>query len=285
MRERASGRDVEAVDARLLEPLADLDGLLERVPVAHPRIDVAQVLARADLELHVVVVAHLAPDRSNDLEREARPVLERAAVLVLPVVDRRREELRDQVAVAAVDLDPVRAGLARAARALRERVDDLVDLRVRHPLALEPVQRLPLVGRREALLVLDPRNVALTARERDLDDVAAVVLVDAADELAVERDQLVAVDVRVVRHDQPARVDGRVRRDDRPDPALRELDVPVDPDLGPGTVVVVEPPGEARAEEPVLDRQVPELERLEDDVVVDHATSTGVSWARNDGSP
>jgi hypothetical protein len=48
-----------------------------------------------------------------------------------------------------------------AARALREGVDDLVDLRLRHPLALEAVQRLGLVGRREALLVLDPGNVAL----------------------------------------------------------------------------------------------------------------------------
>jgi hypothetical protein len=76
MRERAAGRDVEAVHALLLEPPADLDRLLERVPVTHPRIDVFQVLERADLELHVIVVADLSPDRPYDVEREARTVLE-----------------------------------------------------------------------------------------------------------------------------------------------------------------------------------------------------------------
>src|SRR5205085_5878 len=66
--------------------------------------------------------------------------------------------------------------------------------------------------------------------------------------------------------DQAARVHGRVRRDDRPDAALRKPDVPVDPDLGPGPVVVVEAAGQTRPEEPVLDGQVREAERLEDRV-------------------
>jgi hypothetical protein len=142
-----------------------------------------------------------------------------------------------------VHLDAVCTRFAGAARSLRERFDDLADLGVRHALAFEPVQRLALAGRREALLVLDSGHVALPARERDLDDVATIVLVDALDELAVEGDELVPVDVRVVGNDQPTRVDGRVRRDDRADPAPGELHVPVDPDLGPGTVVVVEPAG------------------------------------------
>ena len=45
-----------------------------------------------------------------------------AAVFVRAVVDRRAEELRDQVAVGAVQLDAVEARLARAPRALGERL-------------------------------------------------------------------------------------------------------------------------------------------------------------------
>ena len=243
------------------------------VPLALPGEQIVVVVDGGDLELHVEVVADLGADRAHDLEREARPVLERAAVLVVAVVDRRREELRDQVAVAAVDLDPVGAGLARAARGLREALDDLLDLGLRHGDALEAVDRLRLARRAPALLVDDAADVALPARERELREVLAVVLVHLVDQLAPERDRLVAVDVRVVRHDDPARVDGCVGRDDRADPAARELEVPVDVDARAGSVVVVEAAGEARAQHAVLDRQVLELERREDDAVA-HATAS-----------
>ena len=159
---------------------------------------------------------------------------------------------------------PSGAGLARPARALGEAVDELADLVDGHPLALEPVDRLRLVGRAPALLELDAAEVALPAREGELDDVPAVVLVDALDELAPERDGLVAVDVRVVRDDQAARVDRRVRGDDRADAAARELQVPVEMWPGAGSVVVVEAAGEARAEDAVLDLERPERERLEE---------------------
>ena len=79
-------------------------------------------------------------------------------------------------------------------------------------------------------------------------------------ELAPERDRLVPVDVRVVGDDQAARVDRRVRGDDRAHAAARRLQVPVDVGLGPGAVVGREAAGEARAEDPVLDREVPEGE-------------------------
>jgi hypothetical protein len=108
-----------------------------------------------DLELNVEVVADLTPDRRTISSAQPRTVLQRAAVLVLPVVDRGREELRDQVAVAAVDLDPVELGLARAPRRLREALDDLADLTDRRPLARKPVDRLRLVGGAEALRVGD----------------------------------------------------------------------------------------------------------------------------------
>ena len=78
------------------------------------------VLLDADLHLEVEVVADAGPDRLHDLEHEPGAVLERTAVLVLPVVDRGAEELGDQIAVGAVQLDAVEPRVARAPGALRE---------------------------------------------------------------------------------------------------------------------------------------------------------------------
>ena len=145
------------------------------------------------------VVADTLADRPNGVEQEAGTVLERAAVLVVAVVDRRREELREDVAVGAVDLDAVQAGFLRPPSSLGERLRHLLDLRLRHPLALEPVQRIGLVGRAPAALELDAVDVALAAAERELEDVRAAVLVHAAAELAPERDPLVGLDRGVAR--------------------------------------------------------------------------------------
>jgi hypothetical protein len=45
------------------------------------------VLAETDLEAEKVIRTDLGANRRHDLEGEPRTVLERAAVLVLPVVD------------------------------------------------------------------------------------------------------------------------------------------------------------------------------------------------------
>ena len=179
-----------------------------------------------------------------------------------------------------MDLDPVRPGLARPPRPGREAADDLRDVGLRHPLAAQAVDGLGLVGRAPPLLVDDPADVALAARESELDEVPAVVLVHLPDERAPEGDRLVAVDVRVVRDDQAARVHRSVRRDDRTDAAARELEIPVDVRLVAGAVVVVEPPGKARAKDAVLQLEVPEAERLEDDRRVGCAHTTAGSRSR-----
>ena len=48
--------------------------------------------------------------RAHDLEPEARPVLERAAVLVVALVGQRREEVLEHVVVVEVQLDAVGTG-------------------------------------------------------------------------------------------------------------------------------------------------------------------------------
>ncbi len=211
------------------------------------------------------IAADLGANRTHDLDDEAGAVLELAAVVVLAVVDRRAEELRDEVAVRAVQFHAVRPGLARAPRPLAEGLDDILNLVGRHPLALEPVQRVLVVGRAEALGVLDPRHVALTAAVAQLQDVLAVALaMDLLDEPLPERDARVAIDRRVVGHDAAAHRHRHERRDDRADAAPGELDLPVDPRLVARPVVVVEPPGDVRAKHAVLDRQVPERQRREE---------------------
>jgi hypothetical protein len=121
--------------------------------------------------------------------------------------------------------------------------------------------------------VLDPADVPLATGVGELQDELAVVLVHAVHELAPERDPLVAIEHRVVREHAPADVDRDVRRDDRPDAARREALLEVDPGEGAAAVVVVDPPGHARAHDAVRDHQVPKAQRLEDHVGVGHAPS------------
>ena len=104
----------------------------------------SQCLLHADLHLQVEVVPDLLPDRAHDLEDEPRAILERAAVIVLPIVDRRAEELRDEVAVGAVQLDAVESRLARSTRAFGEGIHRGADLVDRHRLALEAVDGVRL---------------------------------------------------------------------------------------------------------------------------------------------
>ena len=93
MRERGAGGDVNRVDAVLLEPLADLNRVLEDVAGLFLLEQRVVVLGRADLHLQVEVAADALADRLDDLAHEARPVGQDAAVFVGPVVDPRAQEL------------------------------------------------------------------------------------------------------------------------------------------------------------------------------------------------
>ena len=167
------------------------------------------------------------------------------------------------VAVGAVQLHAVETGLTRSPRARRERLHRLLYLHHRHPLALEPVQRVALVRRAQALLVLDARHITLATGVAQLHDEPAVVLADLHTELVPERDPLVGVDRRVVRDDTTSNRHRHERRDDRPHASPGELHLPVDPSLRTGPVVVVEPARHVRAEDSVLDGEIAKRQRLE----------------------
>ena len=105
---RGADRHVPEVDkvvgeAYELEPLVQVDAVRAERRDRDPR---------SDGEL----ASDACSDHLQELEPEARPVLERAAVLVRAPVVERREELHGQVAVRAVDVDDVEPGLARPSR-------------------------------------------------------------------------------------------------------------------------------------------------------------------------
>ena len=101
----------------------DLDGVVARC--CRPATQsVAEMRTR-----HRLVGRPGRAHRVEHLEREPQPVLQRAAVLVGALVRQRGEERGEQVAVGAVQLEQVEAGLARrAAAAATKSVDDLVQL-------------------------------------------------------------------------------------------------------------------------------------------------------------
>src|SRR4051794_21267139 len=122
----------------------------------------------------------------------------------MAVVDCRTQELGNEVPVSAMQLDTVKTSRPRAARPRGKRLHGRMDFVHRHPLAFESMQRVGLVRRAEPLRIFDAWDVALPPAVAELQDVPAVVFVDALPELAPEGDPLVAVDRGVVRHDAPA---------------------------------------------------------------------------------
>ena len=96
----------------------------------------------ADDEVLTAGYAH----RRHRLAHEAGAAFEAAAVAVSPVVAGGREELRDQVAVGAVQLDPAEARALQPLRALRVARDDARNLVFAERPGAVPIERLGLRG-------------------------------------------------------------------------------------------------------------------------------------------
>ena len=279
--ERAARRDVDRVRAGLLEPPAHLHRLVDRVAAAEPEQERIRLLPDADLDLQVEVVTDLAPDGTYGLDQEPGAVLERAAVVVLAVVDRGGEELREEVPVRTVDLDPVEARLPRSAGAGREAPGDVPELRRRRALRREAVERIALAGGAEPACELDPGEVALTTAVGELEDVPAAMLVDARRPSSRQNGiRSSRLDRCVARDDEPSPVDSAPGGDDRPDAAPGEAKLPVDPRSRAGAVEVVEAARDARTKDPIRDLEVAEPQRREDRVGQGYPNSGGSKTER-----
>ena len=113
--------DVEGVDALVLERLGEHERVLYREAVG---LVVRAAQADGDGEVGADLLAHVA----RYLDVDAHAVLKRAAVEVGAVVRSGGEEVRQQIAVCAVDLDEVEAGDLRAPGRVAEGVDYVLDL-------------------------------------------------------------------------------------------------------------------------------------------------------------
>ncbi len=187
--DRDAGRlDLLGQSHGLVPALRVVDEVEQRHPVHHDEV-VADGLAYA----------------LDDLDREAHAVLGAAAPPVRTVVGARRQELVDQVALGAHDLDAVIAGPPRELGRVGEVRDGPVDLLGRHRLGLAHRRDRRRLGRRRAL----ERVVAVAPGVQQLHRDLAVVLVHRVG------DDPVLVGKTLRRHDraerqQPAVPVGRV---------------------------------------------------------------------------
>ena len=180
--------DIKDVDF-LLEVLEVIQGILECVAALYE-------LVGADADEDGEEGADLAADFLNDELGEAGAVLGASAEFIGPLVHDGGEELADQVGVAAVDLDAVKAGGLGALGGLAVLFDDLIDLflfqRARNFAAF--LGRY--VGGGDGLHA-DPGRDRGSAGVVDLDTDAGAVLVDLLTEQEQARDIVVLVNAQL----------------------------------------------------------------------------------------
>ena len=205
-------------------------------------------------------------DRPQDAPPEAQPVLEGAAVLVAAVVRQRRPELVEEVAV-GLDLDAVHPARLHALCGVGVLLDDAVDVPVLGLLGHGAMRRLPPRRRSEDRqpVVLGPARAP--AEVGQLDHARRTVLVDLVAHAADPRHDGVVVGVQVAeRRRAVLGDDGRAGGHRQRDAALGLLDV-VQPVAVLGHALFGVGGLVGGREDPVAQRQVAKLERLEQRVV------------------
>ena len=117
-------RRVDVVDlAGLLDEFGDANGVVDRGAAVNE-------LVPADSDAERKSIADHLADCCDDLNQQARPVLERAAVAVCPFVGRRRQKPADDGAVRALQFNTVEAAFGAVFSDQRIPGDDFVDLGV-----------------------------------------------------------------------------------------------------------------------------------------------------------
>ena len=157
MLERAAGRAVDHVDALLLQHPRQTHALL--------RPPARVVLAGKPHEQRLLGRPHRA-HVLGDLDREPHAVHLVAAVRVGALVGDRRQELMDQIAVGAVDLENVEAGLVGAHRRLAPLADHVAHLVVRERARHRRIVVVRDRARRDELPAVPVVDLGLVAFER-----------------------------------------------------------------------------------------------------------------------
>lgn len=278
LRMRARRRHIQHIDAALRQQLRQPHRIRHRPRLlrAEP-LDVLEPIRRRDAHEQRHVARNGRAHALDDLERQPRPVLEAPAVLVAAAVRHGRQELVQQVAVRAVDLDEVEARRDRAPRRARERRPDLRDVGLRH----RPRRRVVLVVRERAggFDALRPPALArrrhgrerqprrdgagLAPRVRELDADALVLRVREVGDALPRRDVRVVPQARAVRRDAAFGQDAGGLGDGEPGPARDDAaEVRVVPG---GDVAVAGRVLAQRGEhDAVLDAHAADLEGLEE---------------------
>ena len=268
MREQRAGRNVDGIGALAFAPLRDLDGVGEHIAFLFPRNDIVAV-DRAEFDLQMEIAADARADRTDHFQQEARAVLQRSAVFVGAIIDPGREKLREQVTVGRMQLDAVETGFARPPGAVGKSGHEVLDLRLAGGAAEKTVQRFLAAGGAQcrAVGIVHPRDIHLPAGVAELHDVFAVEPVHGRTQPLPQRNEIVAMDGGIAGDDASLHQHRHVGGDDRADAAGGEFALPVDAGLRERAVLVVELAGNVRPEDAVLDRQIAEPQRREDDVL------------------
>src|SRR5215469_7431712 len=182
-----------------------------------------------------------------------------------------------------MQLHAVEAGFARAPGAGGEGFDKMIDLGLAGGAAEKAMQRFLAARRaqRRTVGIVHAREIHLPAGMAELHDVLAVEPVHGRAEPLPQWNKIIAVNRGVVGDDASLHQHRHVGRNDRPDATGGKLTFPIDAGLGERAILVVESTRNVRPEDPILDREIAEFERGEDDVFAHDTTSAaGAAIAR-----
>ena len=253
---RAGDREVVEL-AQRVQGADDLDHVVQVEPVGDQ-------LVAADPHPDDEVASDRGADGSDDLDREAKAVLEAATVLVGPAVHRRHPELVDEVAGEGREVGTVEARTLEAPCRGGVRLDDLGDLGAVERVGDLPVLRLGDIRGRDQGLLARPGEAAAAPVGDLRHDVGALGVDRARERLERRERRVVPVLDPVPVHHGARRVDARAPEAlDEAGAASRLLRVVADVALG-DVAVLAEPGRVRRAHDPVPERDVPEPEGCEE---------------------
>ena len=213
-----------------------------------------------DLDEHGEVLAACRMDALDDLAHDAKAPLYAPAVVIRALVERRIEEAREQVGVRGMELDAVDAGALEPHRGGDELLLDGMDLLDRERAGMAPLLERTRDDVREVVLIDGARP-----RMGDLRDERSTCRMGDGSCARKLRGERIVVDVDLVAIRTPARVDAAVSRDEGADAAARERLIHRILRLRHPARVIRQEAVDRRADDAVLEREMPQVHRGFDD--------------------